>query len=158
MNQKEALQGRRLLPLCRALPFAFFLTVLLLSSCEIRPTAIEYGKDMCSYCGMIAIDKRFGAEIINSKGKVLKFDCGECMFRYMKMDKGFKPAEYLVVSYENPGNLIDAEKAFYLSGGNINSPMGGKLAAFATQEAAEKFQKELKGDLILWAKVKGLNF
>jgi len=107
---------------------------------------------------MTLIDKKFGAEIINSKGKVLKFDSGECMLQFLKADKEFKPSKFLITDYENPGELIDAEKAWYLFGGNIKSPMGGRLAGFKTLEAAEKTQKELSGDLLLWDKVRVLNF
>lgn len=80
------------------------------------------------------------------------------MLQYIRVNKEFLASKYLIISYENPGNLIDAEKAFYLFGGNINSPMGGKLAGFKTREEAEKFQKEYNGDIILWNKVKGLTF
>jgi copper chaperone NosL len=142
----------------KAISAFLFLFPILLSSCEIKPEAINYGKDVCAFCSMTAVDRKFGAELINSKGKILKFDCGECMLQYLKANKAFIPSKYLITSYENPGNLIDAEKAFYLSGGNINSPMGGRLAAFKTHDAAEKFQKELNGDLIPWDIVIKLNF
>lgn len=107
---------------------------------------------------MTVIDEKFGAMLVNRKGKAIKFDSGECMLGYMKADKSFTPEKYFIINYQKPGELMDAEKAFYIHGGNVNSPMGGKLAAFETTEAAEKFQKELKGDLILWDKVIALNF
>ena len=129
-----------------------------LSSCNTEPPKINFGKDLCDFCKMTVMDKKFGAVLVNSKGKAVKFDSGECMINYLKTDKDFVPAQYLIINYENPGELIDAEKAFYLQGGNVNSPMGGNLAAFKTHEAAEKFQQELKGDLILWNAVTGLNF
>ena len=129
-----------------------------LSSCNTEPPKINFGKDLCDFCKMTVMDKKFGAVLVNSKGKAVKFDSGECMINYLKTDKDFVPAQYLIINYENPGELIDAEKAFYLQGGNVNSPMGGNLAAFKTREAAEKFQQELKGDLILWNAVTGLNF
>lgn len=129
-----------------------------LSSCNTEPPKINFGKDLCDFCKMTVMDKKFGAVLVNSKGKAVKFDSGECMINYLKTDKDFVPAQYLIINYENPSELIDAEKAFYLQGGNVNSPMGGNLAAFKTREAAEKFQQELKGDLILWNAVTGLNF
>ena len=157
MNRNFILQNKARL-LHNATGTALFLVLMLLSSCEIKPEPIDYGKDVCAFCSMTAMDKKFGAELINSNGKILKFDCGECMFQYLKSNTDFKPEKILVTAYDSPGNLIDAEKAFYLSGGNINSPMGGRLAAFTTREDAEKFQKELNGDLILWDKAISLNF
>lgn len=144
----------------RNLKILFWLLALSswLSSCNNEPPQINYGKDLCDFCKMTVMDKKFGAVLVNKKGKMLKFDSGECMVNYLKTDKGFYPAQYLIVNYEKPGELVDAEKAYYLHGGSINSPMGGNLAAFKSNEAAAKFRHELNGDLILWDKVKELNF
>ena len=120
--------------------------------------AITYGVDLCQHCKMTIMDKKFGAELINKKGKTLKFDSGECMVSYMKTDKNFEAAQILVINYTNPEELIEADKSFFLHGGNVNSPMGGQLAAFKTRGDAEKFQKELLGDLLLWADVTQIGF
>lgn len=136
-----------------------FLTLLFaLTACNNGPEAIVYGKDICTNCKMTIMDQKFGAELINTRGKVIKFDSGECMMAYLKMDDHFEAAQHLIVNYANPGELIAADKAFYLHGGQVNSPMGGNLAAFKSMEEAEKFQKELSGDLILWNKVMQIDF
>lgn len=102
---------------------------------------------------MTLVDKKFGAELVNNKGKTVKFDSEECMLKYLKSNKDFKPTKFEVINYSNPGEMIDAEKAFYLIGGAVKSPMGGQLAAFKNQEDAKKFGAELKGNLVLWNKV-----
>jgi copper chaperone NosL len=146
-------------PLQRKMAALFVLPItFLLASCGVSPEELDFGKDACAFCKMTVMDKKFGAEIINSKGKTLKFDSGECMMKYLQSDKTFKPEKYLIVNYENPGELVDAGKAFYLHGGNVNSPMGGKLAAFKSREAAEKVKAELHGDLILWSNVVAIKF
>lgn len=132
--------------------------ILLLTGCNKQPEAIAYGKDLCTNCKMTIMDQKFGAELVNTRGKVIKFDSGECMLEYLKMDDHFEAAEHLVINYANPGELIAADKAFYLHGGEVKSPMGGNLAAFKTTEEAQKFQKELSGDLVLWDKVRQINF
>ncbi len=137
---------------------AIVLLLISLSACSTNPDPIEYGKNACEHCKMIIMDKRFGAEVINPKGKVYKFDSGECMVAFLKNHPDDKFSKYLVVSYENPGQLIDAGSAFYLQGENIKSPMGGNLASFKTREAAEETQKDLGGNLLLWDKVATLNF
>lgn len=136
----------------------FITLVIYLSACNTEPVKINYGKDICDFCKMTIMDKKFGAELINKKGKTLKFDSGECMVSYMKADKNFEATQILIVNYVNPEELIDAEKSFFLHGGNVNSPMGGQLAAFKTREDAEKYQKELKGDLLLWTDVTQISF
>ena len=136
----------------------FIALAVFLSGCNNEPQAITYGVDLCQHCKMTIMDKKFGAELINKKGKTLKFDSGECMVSYMKTDKDFVAAQILVINYANPEELIGADKSFFLHGGNVNSPMGGQLAAFKTREDAEKFQKELKGDLLSWTDVTQISF
>lgn len=131
---------------------------ILLMSCGTQTPKINFGKDMCAFCKMTVIDEKFGALLINDKGKTLCFDCCECMVNYMKMDKGFNADKKLIVNYNQPKELIDAEKAYYLYGEAVRSPMGGNVAAFNTRETAETFQKKLEGKILLWNKVLEINF
>lgn len=134
------------------------LFALLLSSCRNEPEPISYGKDNCAFCKMTIMDKKFGAELINKNGKQVKFDSGECMLGYVRANNDFKADKTLIINYANPGELIDAGSSFCLHGGSINSPMGGQLAAFRSREEAEKVQKELSGDVLLWKDVIKINF
>ena len=154
MNFKAPLKGWQLQPFK---PVMLMIAICFLSACNNEPQPLEFGKDVCAFCRMTVIDKKFGAELVNSKGKTVKFDSEECMLSYLKNNKDFKPETYQVINYQNPGELIDAQKAFYLVGGNIKSPMGGKMAAFKNMESAKTFQEELKGDLLLWNKILPLN-
>lgn len=131
---------------------------LLFTSCSPEKPVINYGKDMCHLCKMTIMDKKFGAVMVNQKGKQIKFDSGECMVSYMNSDKEFVAERCLITNYNNPGVLIDAGKAFYLHGGEVRSPMGGQLAPFETRKDAEEFQKQLGGDLVLWADVLQIDF
>lgn len=132
--------------------------LFVLAACNNNPEPITYGKDVCTSCKMTIMDQKFGAELVSSKGKIMKFDSGECMLAYLKAEDASASAKKLVVNYANPGELIEADGAFYLHGGSINSPMGGNLAAFKTSSEAEKFQTELGGDLILWNKAVQISF
>ena len=64
-------------------------TAVSIESCNNETPKINFGKDMCAFCKMTVIDEKFGALLINSKGKTLCFDCSECMVNYMEMDKDF---------------------------------------------------------------------
>lgn len=138
--------------------FLFFYLSVFFVSCSTEPQPINYGKDMCEHCGMTIMDKKFGAEMLNAKGKAIKFDSGECMVWYLHSENKFQPSRYLVVDYVSEGELIDATQAFYLHGGEVNSPMGGKLAAFKTKEEAEKFNIEFRAELKMWSEVKEIKF
>ncbi|MBK7149009.1 MAG: nitrous oxide reductase accessory protein NosL [Bacteroidetes bacterium] len=136
-----------LLPLC-----------LLLAACQPEEPGIAYGKDMCHLCKMTIMDTKFGAVLVNDKGKQLKFDSGECMVNYLKTDPEFKAERIMMINYTRPATLIDATHGFFLHGGEVRSPMGGQLAAFETRQEAEQLQQQLRGDLVLWADVLQIAF
>ncbi|MNR58574.1 hypothetical protein D3C85_1796050 [compost metagenome] len=46
--------------------------------------------------------------------------------------------------------MIPVEKAFFISGGTIKSPMNGKMAAFSNKSQAKAFEAELKAIEIEW--------
>jgi len=104
--------------------------------CSIEPEPLIYGKDQCHSCKMTLMDKKFGAELVTTKGKVYKFDDINCLFNFYnegsvnKEDFRLK----LVVDFSQPEKLIDAEKAVYLKSGEIKSPMASQVAAFETTQ------------------------
>ena len=63
-------------------------------------------------------------------------------------------ALFLVNDYDRPGELVDAKKATYLISGNIPSPMGEYLSAFANEEAATYTRNMQDGDLFTWKEIK----
>ena len=115
--------------LCTLLALAFW-------ACSIEPEPLIYGKDQCHSCKMTLMDRKFGAELVTTKGKVYKFDDINCLFNFYnegsvnKDDFRFK----LVVDFSRPEKLIDAEKAVYLKSGKIKSPMASQVAAFETTQ------------------------
>ena len=126
--------------------------------CKPEPHPINYGKDLCEFCSMTIMDEKFGAELMNSKGKFFKFDSDECMMNYLKENKQLSFTFYLVASYNQPGVLIDATKAYFVHGGDVDSPMGGQLASFNNKLEAEKFQHEKKADLLTWTQLQSVDF
>lgn len=130
--------------------------LLLFSSCGRQPQPINYGSDECVLCRMGIIDQKFGAEIVTKKGKVFKFDSGECMVNYVRNGnvKEADVASYWIVDALQPKKLIDATKAFYLHSENFPSPMGGGLSAFETEDELHKFQDQYGGDEWQWYDVK----
>lgn len=125
---------------------------LLITACSRKPEPLEYGKDACTHCKMTLMDRKFGAEIVTLKGKVYKFDSAECMLGYIGENRGqFTDADtYLVVNYQSPGIFIDARKCAYLHDENISSPMGGNLAALASEHDAKSFMDKGTGKLLTW--------
>lgn len=123
--------------------------LMMFAGCSSGPRPIEIGKDACDYCKMSIADKNFGAEIITDKGKVYKFDDTHCLaaFRKEKIDSNVVKEVYLV-NYVEPHNFISGKDAILIRSDEIHSPMGGNIAAFDNQDAADQLQKEVQGEKI----------
>ena len=83
------------------------LFVLSLFSCNSEPEPINYGKDECEHCRMMISDNKYGAEILNAKGKVYKFDSIECQIEFA-LDKnlvGDDKQIFLVTNFSKPGTI-----------------------------------------------------
>jgi len=130
--------------------FYFVALLLVLTSCNVGPQAIDYGNDGCHFCKMTIVDKVHAAEIVTTKGKVYKFDASECMINFMDEFETSDIKLYLTNIYTEPEILIDATKATFLISKNVPSPMGAFLTAFKTKKDAKKVQTEKGGTLYTW--------
>lgn len=135
-----------------AIFFSIILTVFL-SSCNVEPQAIQYGNDACHFCKMTIVDKQHAAEAVTTKGKVFKYDAGECLINDLKQKEDVEMAFLLVNDYANPGELIDVNLATFLISENIKSPMGANLTAFSSNMEADKALDQHGGDLFNWPNI-----
>jgi copper chaperone NosL len=133
--------------------FIFIAIALLgMQSCSTGPRAIRYGEESCAHCKMVISDKRFGAELINTKGKIITFDAAECMLSYLKAGQAdIKDIKgYYVADATEQGTMIEARQAHYAIGELIRSPMGGNIAAARTPEAVQKLATEFSARILSW--------
>ncbi len=129
--------------------------VLLLAGCTPEPRPLDYGADACQTCKMTLVDQRFGAELVTQKGKVYVFDDMNCMLSFYHSGE-IDPAGLayrLVIDYEHPGKLIDADRIFYIKSETFHTPMNSKLAAFDTYDHALSYKKEKGGIILGWGEV-----
>jgi copper chaperone NosL len=128
------------------------LSVSLFTSCSNEPQAIKYGTDVCNFCRMTISDKNFASEVVSSRGRSFKFDCIECMIRFMKANQLDKTnlSSMLVSDYLNQGKLMDAAKAFYLKSESLSSPMGEGLSAYSSAEQVKQVQQQYSGKEFTW--------
>ena len=128
----------------------------LLISCSVEPEPLAYGKDACHACKMTLVDRKFGAEIVSTKGKVYKFDDINCMINFFNQKEVVEEniANILVVDFSKPEKLIDARNALYVKSENIKSPMAGNVAAFETKTALDLLNKEWRGILLGWGELR----
>ncbi|HRP52226.1 MAG TPA: nitrous oxide reductase accessory protein NosL [Fluviicola sp.] len=127
---------------------------LLLFSCGSNgPEPISLNKDACDNCKMSISDGKFGAEFVTKKGRFYKFDDLRCMFDYFESIPKSEVANFYIHDYSSSNQLIDATKAFYFYNEELKSPMGGNIAAFATEESAKKFASKYNVSIQSWQEI-----
>jgi copper chaperone NosL len=128
------------------------LIAIVFTSCSKQPKPINYGEDECEFCKMIVMDERYGSELVTDKGKIFMFDSIECLVGYLDNLKLSKKdySSVWVSNFSNPGNIIDAENAFYLKNNDLRSPMGLNVLAVENQEQYDKLFSEFGGTKIRW--------
>jgi copper chaperone NosL len=134
------------------------LLVLLLASVSAcsnnKVVPIKLNSDNCDNCKMSIVDGKFGAEVITQKGRDYKFDDIMCMIQYCKKNSETKMESYFVLDYSQDNVLIPADKAFFLSGGTIKTPMNGGIIAFSSENEAKLLQAKLGSNSVSWEEIK----
>ncbi|MBS1684395.1 MAG: nitrous oxide reductase accessory protein NosL [Bacteroidetes bacterium] len=126
------------------------LIMLFLLSCNTAPEAIKIGSDQCQFCKMSISDRRFGAEIITTKGKVLKFDEGHCMHQYLDANINTEVKSIYLTDFCGSNELIPKQKCRLLKSVDLRSPMGGNVAAFSIEDSMKYYAQTLNGTVISW--------
>jgi copper chaperone NosL len=131
---------------------ALVLLAAFLSSCSSGPVPIKVGVDNCDFCKMSVADARFGAEVLNNKGKAWKFDDTHCLIAFLKEGtlKSEDIKEIYFVRFDGSHELLPSEKALLLQSEALHSPMGGNAAAFADESSLQKVKQELNGNEVKW--------
>lgn len=125
---------------------AFFLV----SCTNTLPKPIKLNVDACDHCKMTISNEKFASECITQKGKVYKFDDVKCMVNFIQKNSNTKFEQIYISDFLTSSHFLLANNAIIIKADGLKSPMGGNYAAFATQEAAEKYIKELNAIVIPW--------
>jgi copper chaperone NosL len=133
---------------------AISILMLTVSSCNAGPEPLKTGIDQCTFCKMTISDNRFGAEVVTKKGRAYKFDDPHCLLSYLgKMDQKEVASVYFT-KFDGDHSLIDAGKAYFLRSEQLQSPMGGNIAAFADKISLEKSRQQFNGTIVSWDELK----
>ncbi len=131
----------------------FLIFVALLVSCQKSPEPIAYGSDECDNCKMTISDPKFGAELINSKGKIYRFDSAECLASFGKEIKPEEINSEWVSNFVIPGEFIKADAAVFLISDKIKSPMGLNISAFSNHKSLDEVRAISGGKPLNWKEV-----
>ena len=131
----------------------FFIIGIFLTNCTPKPQPINFGVDQCDNCSMNLTDPKWACEIVTDKNKSFKYDDVECMaYAYLKETK-FKETRVvliLVENFMNPGELIDAQKAYYTKISTLRSPMAMSVGAFKSIDEIQKLKDPVASPIMDW--------
>jgi len=131
-----------------ALPIILFS----LFSCEpTKPDAIKLNSDNCDNCGMTISNPKFASVLFTSKGRTYKFDDISCLLDYKNdnKEKALNAGLY-VANFLSDNQILPVEKAVFIKGENVKSPMGGNIAAFENKESANTYAVDLAAEFTDW--------
>jgi copper chaperone NosL len=101
---------------------------------------------------MTIADARFGAEILNSNGKVYKFDDIKCLSEYLSEHEIKGPKIYFV-NYSRRNHFIEQVSALLFYSEDLRSPMGGNIAAFEDEKSLTAGMYNFSGHKVQWQEV-----
>jgi copper chaperone NosL len=150
--KEEAVSRFRSIFLTALIVALAFLGINTAGCSRTQPEAIRYGEDNCAYCRMNIVDREFGSELINKKGKVFKFDSIECLAAFVK--RADIPTDQIhsiwVTDFSSPEMLIAVPDATFVRSESMRSPMGMGLFGFSSAQAAGSFADEHTGTVLPW--------
>jgi len=107
----------------------------------------------CPVCGMFVHKYPKWSALMIINGKKHYFDGVKDMMKYYIFDADFPYSrdkiEKLEVSDFYTLNAISAKEAYYVIGSDVFGPMGDELVPFESEEGAENFMKDHKGEKIV---------
>lgn len=98
------------------------IALVLLSACTSE-MKIHYGEDVCHYCKMTIVDKRFACVVESTTGKHYKYDDLFCLRK-----ENVKGEQYVAL-FAAPHTLTPIIKTELYHDHALQSPMGGNTAA-----------------------------
>jgi len=122
---------------------------------SLKPPVVHYGQAVCHVCGMIVSDERFAAAMVTIEdGRRREYvldDVGE--LGDLSPPPGAPCRRYVhdMQSLE----WIDAHEAHYLRSGDLHTPMGTGVGAFATLEDAEAARASRGGEVLTYESLFG---
>jgi len=132
-------------------PLTRVTALVMLGACgSPAPRPLGYDSETCSHCHMTLADRRFGAELVLSTGRVIPFDDTGCLITFLGADT--VPARIHsihVVDFLPPHALLNADSAVFLVSDSIRTPMDYHIAALS-RGRSDSLRAAIGGELLGW--------
>lgn len=120
------------------------------------PPVINYGRDVCTQCGMIINEARFASAYELPDGTQKLFDdLGGMIAHQRQAGDTLDPRKTWVHDFETE-EWVTADAAYFVPTLAVTTPMGHGILAFSDSERAHTFAAEVDGEVIDWATVMAL--
>jgi nitrous oxide reductase accessory protein NosL len=113
-------------------------------------------RDRCPVCGMfVARHPDWLAEVVLADGRREVFDGAKDLFKFLADPGRYAPGRSradvraIWVTDYYAVEPVDARAAFYVSGSDVNGPMGRELVPFRAEADAREFLRDHRGERIL---------
>jgi hypothetical protein len=103
---------------------------------------------------MTLTDRRFGAELVLTTGRVIPFDDTGCLITFLSGDSS-SVAVVQVTDFLPPHTLLDARSARFLVSDSLRTPMDYHIAALSPA-SADSVRSALGGELMSWDQARAL--
>lgn len=138
-----------------------FIAAMVLPACgnkQFDARAINFATDICKICNMSIADEKYAGQVALANGDYEVFDDIGCLMTYYNGMNEADLGATFVKSYSGD-DWVQVEKAIFVSGEMIATPMSYGVIAFETTEEAEAYiAKEHKGKIISFDEVKAMDW
>jgi copper chaperone NosL len=106
---------------------------------------------------MTLADRRFGAEIITTRGRALAFDDAGCAAEHLAAEETpvAEVSSVWVIDFDHPDSLIAARSAVFVRSSTFHTPMGSGVVATQDSVAAISLARLVDGEVMAWSDVLG---
>ena len=106
---------------------------------------------------MTLADRRFGAELVLTTGRVIPFDDTGCLISFLASDPvaAARIHSIQVVDFLPPHQLLDVAGAMFLVSDSIRTPMDYHIAALSAS-SADSVRAVMGGELLSWEQARVL--
>jgi copper chaperone NosL len=116
---------------------------------QTGPPDIEYGRDVCDECHMIISEARYAAAYRDADGNPSIFDDIGDMLEHGRSSGTLDDAVIWVHDFGTE-EWIEAPQAWFVEGGDVETPMAGQIVAFETEADARRFAEDNGGEVRSW--------
>jgi copper chaperone NosL len=127
--------------------------LVLLAACAPEPRPILYGAEACEQCRMTVSEPGFAARALLETGRAHAFDSVECLAAWVSAGAPARLHSLWVQDFGDAERWLRAEDAAFVRGGEVRSPMGGAITAYASAEAAREHAAAFGGEVLAWGAV-----